>query len=203
MSSLQRRRAIAVVVGCVVFALCAAVARTGTVPAWEAAVFRSVNGLPDWLAGPMHAAQFFGVLGVGLVVAAVAAAARKYWLALAAVIVTVGKLLMENFVWKVLEIHRERPAITEPVVTVRGNTATAGLSFVSGHVILVTALAWIVSPYLRGRWRAAPWAVVALVSFARAYLGAHNPLDVVGGLALGTVLGATTAFALNLPRDEA
>ena len=203
MSSLQRHRIVAVVVGCVVFALCAAVARTGTVPAWEAAVFRAVNGLPDWLTEPMQAAQFLGVLGVGLVVAAVAAAARKYWLAVAAVIVTVGKLLLERFVWKVLEIHRERPAITEAVVTVRCKTAMTGLSFVSGHVILVTALAWIVTPYLHGRWRVAPWAVVALVSFARVYLGAHNPLDVVGGLALGTVLGATTAFMLNLPRDEA
>jgi undecaprenyl-diphosphatase len=203
MSLQQRRRVVAIAVGCVVFAFCAAVARTGTVPAWEAAIFRAVNGLPDWLAGPMHAAQFLGVLGVGLVVAAVAAALGRWWLALAAVIVTVGKLALERFVWRVLQIHRERPAVTEPVVTVRGDTATSGLSFVSGHVLLVTALAWIVTPYLRGRWRVAPWAIVALVAFARVYLGAHNPLDVIGGIALGTVLGATTALVLNLPRDEA
>ena len=42
---------------------------------------------------------------------------------------------------------------SEPNAIVRGGTATSGVSFVSGHVILVTALAWVVTPYLRGRWR--------------------------------------------------
>jgi membrane-associated phospholipid phosphatase len=139
---------------------------------------------------------------VGVVVAMAAAALRKPWLALAALLVTAAKLLAERFVWNVLQIHRQRPAITEPVVIVRGNTATTGLSFVSGHVLLATALSWVITPYLRGGWRVVPWLIVALVGFARIYLGAHNPLDVVGGVALGTVVGAGTAFALALPRED-
>jgi hypothetical protein len=32
------------------------------------------------------------------------------------------------------------------------------------------------------------------------YLGAHNPLDVVGGLTVGTVLGWALNLALGVPR---
>ena len=99
-------------------------------------------------------------------------------------------------------MYRERPAITEPNAIVRGSTAATGASFVSGHVILSTGLAWAITPCLRGSWRAAPWVVVGLIAFARIYLGAHNPLDVVGGLALGFVAGGAANLIVGVAVRE-
>ncbi len=200
-----RRRAdlIAVLAGAVLFVPAAMIAHSGRVGSWEAAVFGAVNHLPDLLFPVAYPMQFLGVLVVGPVVALVALVCRRPRLAIAALVVTGLKLVAERAViWPL--VFRARPGTSTPGAIVRGNTAVEGAAFVSGHMILVTALAWVAMPYLRGRWRWVPWIAVAAVGFARLYLGAHNPLDVLGGIAAGLVVGGVTNLLVGeSPEREA
>jgi membrane-associated phospholipid phosphatase len=61
--------------------------------------------------------------------------------------------------------------------------------FPSGHAAVSAVLAFILFAYLPGRWRWAPFALAVVVS-GRLYVGAHFPLDVVGGASLGIAAGA-------------
>jgi PAP2 superfamily/Lipopolysaccharide kinase (Kdo/WaaP) family len=74
-----------------------------------------------------------------------------------------------------------------------------GLGFVSGHAAVAVAIATLVAPYLgrRARWVAVAVAVGVCVS--RMYVGAHLPLDVVGGAALGWAAGSLVHLLLGAP----
>jgi undecaprenyl-diphosphatase len=199
------------------------VAATGEVPGWEESIFHAVNDLPDWLEAPMWVFQLAGLLLVPLGIAVVAAVFRQWWLAIALVVFVPLKLIVEKGVVKQL-VERERPGTTicgydasdpsafdDSCGNFRGDVPLDGLSFVSGHAIIawgVAALLWTVLP---GRWRWVPVVIASLNAVARVYLGAHNPLDVVGGGAIGVAIAAVLVLGIDVihsgagrtgPREE-
>jgi membrane-associated phospholipid phosphatase len=189
----QRDALRATVVGLLVLVIGMIIVRDGTVPGWEASIFHAVNNLPGALYRPLWPFQQLGALAVGPAVALVAALLRRFRLAIAALVATVAKLVAERAV-KVLA-SRQRPGTSiGRNVHLRGDVSATGESFVSGHAVLVAALAGVLTPYLPGRWKVVPWIVVVLVMVTRVYVGAHNPLDVVCGAALGLAI----AGAINL-----
>ena len=182
-----------------VFAVCAVIAADGQVGPVERAVFHAVNGLPGWLYPPMLLFQYLGVLAMPLVVAVGALAFRRWRLAAALVLVVPLKLATERLV-KLL-VQRERPGTTVPDAILHG-VNSAGLSFVSGHAIITFAIAGLLALVLPRRWGIVAFVLASLNAVARVYLGAHNPLDVVGGAAIGLAIAAVLDLALNVAADR-
>ena len=194
-----RRDVVVIVASLAVFAICAVVAASGRVGPVERAVFHAVNGLPTWLYRPMLMFQYLGVLAMPLVVAVGALAFRRWRLAAALVLVVPLKLALERVV-KLL-VARERPGTTVPDAILRG-VHPAGLSFVSGHAIITFAVAGLLALVLPRRWAVVAFVLATLNAVARVYLGAHNPLDVVGGAAIGLAIAAALDLVLDVARDR-
>jgi undecaprenyl-diphosphatase len=200
----RTQMSIAMAAGISIVCVSALIASSGEVAGWEASIFHGVNDLPDWLEWPMWLFQLAGLLFVPLVVAAVAAYFRRWWLVAGLVLLVPLKLIVEKAVVKQL-VERERPGTTicgypDDFDETCGNfrdVPLEGLSFVSGHAIIAWGVAALLWPVLPGRWRWLPIAIASLNAIARVYLGAHNPLDVVGGAAIGIALGATISLALG------
>ena len=184
------------VTGAVVLLLCALPVHADRVGGLEADLFRLVNDLPSvpftvvWV--PMQ-------LGNLLVVPAAVLAAlafRRWRLAGGLALAGAGVYALAKVVKRFVE--RGRPSDVLDDVVVRG-AAPHGLGFVSGHIAVVTSLALVAWPWLPrwGRWAAG--LAVAAVFFTRMYVGAHLPLDMVGGAALGVAVGALVRLALGVP----
>jgi membrane-associated phospholipid phosphatase len=166
----------------------------------ESRVFRVVNGSPGWLYPILWGPMQLGNLVVGAVVAvATAMIGRRPKVALAALAAVALKLVVERVVRDRLtaDLDRQRPGISQPGALLRGDVPAAGHSFPSGHVILVAALAAVLTPMLPRRWAALPWAAVGMVAFGRVYVGAHNPLDVTAGFGVGLSVGSLLDAALG------
>jgi undecaprenyl-diphosphatase len=80
--------------------------------------------------------------------------------------------------------RRPRPPSLLATARTRGAEPT-GMGYVSGHAGVVVTLVLAALPELPAAWRPVALLAVPLVGATRVYVGAHLPLDVVGGAALG------------------
>src|SRR5207248_1990227 len=111
-----------------------------------------------------------------------------------------GVWLLAKFVKSV--IVRGRPDTLLADVHIHGAAAT-GRGYLSGHAAVVFALVTLISPYLGRRARRAIWLIAIAVCFARIYTGAHLPLDVVAGAALGWGAASAVHLLLGAPQPPA
>jgi membrane-associated phospholipid phosphatase len=195
----QRRRAdvVALLLGVTVLLLVVPVAGSGDVGPREERLFRLVNDLPDALFWPLWSAQTVGVMGMPLLVSAVAAAHRRWRLTAALVLLVPLKLVVEREVLKAL-VARSRPSALLEEVAAR-DVPVAGLAFPSGHAIIAFGIVALVVPYLSWHWRLFVLVLAVLNGVSRVYLGAHAPLDIVAGAAAGVALGSALNLVLGRP----
>lgn len=149
---------------------------------WEISLFHAINNWPDSLTWFFKAASI---------------AQDSMWIAAGAVVLTFA-LRMWRLSWRLAattiggyaiafllkhEIARARPDGFLSELHLRWTDTGAG--FPSGHTMVMTVVMLSILPYLPTKWRWVVPVMIILMGISRIYLGAHAPLDIIGGFAAG------------------
>jgi undecaprenyl-diphosphatase len=160
---------------------------------WEYSWFMALNHFSDSWSWVFLAITFLGSMWGAVVAVAATFILKAYRLAWRLALTIIGAYGVA-FVAKEL-VNRARPEGLFDPLHVR--VLEHGNGFPSGHATAITVIMLTLWPYIpwKVRW-IIPFVIVA-VAASRIYLGVHVPLDVVGGVALGT---AAVAFMHLLPK---
>jgi undecaprenyl-diphosphatase len=157
------------------------------VGAVEKKVFTIVNDLPDRIYRPVWLVMQLGATGAG----ATALAAGNRQLAVRLIAGGSATWALPKVVKRL--VGRPRPACLLAATHVRGSQAT-GLGYLSGHAGVAVALGIAAVPQVGRSGRVLIAGLIPAVGLARMHVGAHLPLDVAGGAALGLAIEATTGI---------
>jgi undecaprenyl-diphosphatase len=192
----RKSDAVGLAAGLIAFAVSGAIAARGMVVG-EAGLFVAINSLTDWFYYAIWPFMQFGVFLTIPILVVIALVMRRVRLATAMAIGGVGVYLLALVAKGIVD--RDRPAALLTGVETRETFVFGSLGFPSGHAAVAAALTVVVTPYLSGRWRYVPVALLAIVLVGRPYVGAHLPLDLVGGAALGVAAGSAANPIVGVP----
>ena len=160
-------------------------ARRGVGPR-EQRVFEAVNGWPDRWYGLLATLMQFGTYVTTPVVAAAVAIAGRH--AEAIVIVVSGTAAWAGAKLLKAGTRRGRPrAALAQTVRIRGHAQSGG-GFPSGHAATSASLSVTLGAVVGGWWWPPLLMLAVLTGLGRVYIGAHLPLDVLGGAGLGAAI---------------
>lgn len=157
--------------------------------AWEEALFRALNDLPHSVEAGFWVLQQMGSAIVLPFVAFVLWRVTRRWQPPVTLVAT-GFLLgwLGAKVIKAM-VGRGRPGAIMDDVILGFDVPIAEVGFPSGHAVLAFTLVAAFFPYLGRKGRVMAVAVAVLVAMTRVYVGAHLPLDVIGGAGFGVAIG--------------
>jgi glycosyltransferase 2 family protein len=185
-----------IVGGALLLAACGLLARS-ELTAIETSTFEAVNGLPQGVYPAIWPVMQYGTFITIPILALVAFAFRRYRLGLAVLAGGVSVYLIALIVKQVVD--RGRPGRLLDGVVAREQFGAESLGFPSGHAAVAGALTVVVTAHLSRRWAIAAVLLVLAVMFGRMYVGAHLPLDLVGGVALGVIAGGVANLVFPPP----
>jgi glycosyltransferase 2 family protein len=164
---------------------------------WEVKAFRAVNDLPDSLYPPAWVVMQLGSFGAVLTATATAWLAGDDELAGRFLVGGTGAWVMSKLVKQV--VRRPRPEALLAETHRRGREA-AGLGYLSGHAAVAIVLGTAALPRLSPAGRALTVIAIPIVGLTRVYIGAHLPLDIAGGTALGLAVDAVVGLRREASR---
>lgn len=170
----------------------------GTFDSVERPIFEFFNSWPKALHGLLFAMTQFGGMG-----------SLPIWIGFAWYVINKRaaiSVLFTGFLgWTMAKvakvvIQRDRPGSLLDSINLFNGETFSGFGFPSGHATFSSACATILYFQVPRKFRKYLLLVVLLVGISRIYLGAHFPLDIVGGWSLGACIGATVSLAIGVSR---
>jgi uncharacterized membrane protein YbhN (UPF0104 family)/membrane-associated phospholipid phosphatase len=169
--------------------------REGNVGTTESTLFRLINTLPDFLEAPFRVVEATAI-AAGIVIPLAALLLHRVALARDLLISAVLAWGLAELLDRVAE--RGRPNGLVPDVELHG-VAVSGFGFPAVSVAVAAGLAGAFLPYVTRIPRRIAWSLVLVVAVARVFVGAHLPVDAIGGWAVGVAAAALVHLAFGSP----